>query len=69
MLTFLDPPNLYKKYSTSYFQRRLTSFACLHDFLTDPLQEVFEDVPRGLLTFEAPVPDSPGPDVQKLKVF
>ena len=69
MLTFLDAPNLYKKYSTSHFQRRLTSFAGLHNFPTDPHQEVFEDVPRGLLTFEAPVPDSPATDVRKLKVF
>ena len=44
-------------------------FARLHNFLTDPHQEVFEDVPRGLLTFEAPHPDSPAPDVEKLKVF
>ena len=69
MLTFLNALNLNKTYSTSHFQRRLTSFARLHNFLTDPQQEVFEDVPRGLLTFEAPVPDSPAPDVQKLKVF
>ena len=69
MLTFLDPPILYKMYSTSLFRGRLTRFTLLHNFLTDPQQEVFEDVPRGLLTFEAPVPDSPGTNVQKLKVF